>query len=281
MKKKLLLLMGIFSLGMLNAQMSINTQTPQGIFHIDALDNTSGTTNTKDDVIIASDGNTGVNVAIGGLPVKGASISLHSINKGFLPNRVALVSTMDVVTVPSPVTGMVVYNTQAAGIYPYNTLPGYYLYTGYKWERLRTNAYLGVSETRTLKTAATSTSTTDSGVGTTLDFGNLTIFEDGAYAFSFNVYATSSTTAIPDAIKRGILYIYVLKKSEGQSSFSNYKTIEVNPSLFPNGQSFTITAIAGMELKSQDQLMFTTKHYSTYPSITYTADRSYMVFWKL
>lgn len=283
MKKKILLLMGIFSLGilMLNAQMGINTKNPQGIFHIDALGNTTGATNTKDDIIIASDGNIGVSMAIGGLPIKGTSISLHSINKGFVPNRVALTSTLDIATVPAPTAGMVVYNTLSSGSYPNNTLPGYYLYVEDKWKRLRTNAYLGVSETRTLKTAVTTISTTVSGDGPILDFGNLTIFEDGAYAFSFNVFATSSTGAIPAGIERGVFYIYVLKKSVGQSSFSIYSTIEVNPSLFPNGQSFTIATIAGMELKSQDQLMFRTKHYSTYPSITYAANRSYMVYWKL
>ncbi|SHE40969.1 hypothetical protein SAMN05444362_101268 [Dysgonomonas macrotermitis] len=274
--------MGIFSFGLLYAQVGINTQTPQGIFHIDNKGDTSGTTNMKDDIVIASDGGSGVGMSIGGAPVTGASIALHSEAKGFVPNRVKLTSALDITTVPSPVEGMVVYNTLASGIYPDNTLPGYYSYNGSRWKRLRTAAYLGVSETRSLQASVTTVSSTTIAAldAPVLNFGGITIFEDGAYAFSFNIAGTSSTGALTDKITRGILYIHVLKKSVGESAFSVFQTIEVNPPLFPNGQSFTITAIAGMELKAEDELKFTARHYSTYPSITLTGN-TYLVYWKL
>ncbi|WP_139262133.1 hypothetical protein [Dysgonomonas macrotermitis] len=60
MKKKILLLMGIFSFGISYAQVGINTQNPQGIFHIDTKSNTSGSSNISDDILVDSNGNLGI-----------------------------------------------------------------------------------------------------------------------------------------------------------------------------------------------------------------------------
>lgn len=275
--------MGIFSLGILSAQIGINTQNPRGVFHIDKKGNSGSFTNLEDDIIISSDNANGVNVSIGGLPVPGASVALYSSTKGFLPNRVQLTSSVDVTTVPNPEEGMLVYNIAASGVYPNNTLPGYYIYKGSKWLRLRTSAYSGLSETSALKTAVTTKSTNEvnSSTAPVADFGSIQIFDDGAYAFSFNINATSSTGALSGNITRGVLNIYILKKSIGDAGFTPFKGIEINPALFPNGNSFTLSAITSLELKSQDQLMFRISHYSTYPSITLKADATYLNYWKL
>ena len=60
MKKKILLLMGIFSIGILCAQVGINTNNPQRLFHIDPKGDTNGTDNTSDDVIVTESGNIGI-----------------------------------------------------------------------------------------------------------------------------------------------------------------------------------------------------------------------------
>lgn len=53
--------MGILSIGIHHyAQVGINTNNPQGIFHIDAKGDTSGNTNVTDDVIVTKDGNIGI-----------------------------------------------------------------------------------------------------------------------------------------------------------------------------------------------------------------------------
>lgn len=52
--------MGSFSIGLLPAQVGINTRTPQSIFHIDTQSNTSGSLNTSDDVIVNEQGNIGI-----------------------------------------------------------------------------------------------------------------------------------------------------------------------------------------------------------------------------
>ncbi|SHG16551.1 hypothetical protein [Dysgonomonas macrotermitis] len=55
------------------AQVGINTTLPQGILHIDAQSNTSGTTNTRDDVIILENGNVG-------LGILSPSVKLHIVS---------------------------------------------------------------------------------------------------------------------------------------------------------------------------------------------------------
>lgn len=70
MKKKILLLMGMFSFGIiLYAQVGINTKNPQGIFHIDGRSTTASinpdtgipnATQQLDDVIVLSNGNMGI-----------------------------------------------------------------------------------------------------------------------------------------------------------------------------------------------------------------------------
>lgn len=61
MKKKILLLMGVFSIGiLLYAQVGINTQSPQGIFHVDSKGDTNGATNVIDDILVDANGNMGI-----------------------------------------------------------------------------------------------------------------------------------------------------------------------------------------------------------------------------
>jgi hypothetical protein len=282
MKKIRLVLICFLISPILWAQVSINTRVPQGTFHLDAKGNTSGSINLKDDIIITTSASSGVNVSLGGLPIEGASIALQSANKGFLPNRVELMSSIDITTIPSPQEGMIVYNTKAAGTYPNNVLPGYYQFNGTKWIRLKTSGYLGVSETRLLKVDVTTVATTvDVLTAPILDFGDIEIFEDGAYAFSFNVSGTSSTGALSDNITRGIFYIHCLVKSVGSSNFRLVSTAEFDPPLFPNGQSFSITTIKGLELKAGDQLKFSTRYYAGYPSLKYKSNSTFLVYWQL
>lgn len=61
--------------------------------------------------------------------------------KGFLPPRVALLSNIDVSTIPSPAVGLLVYNTANNGSYPNEVSSnGYYFWDGSKWEKLMNSA---------------------------------------------------------------------------------------------------------------------------------------------
>lgn len=69
-------------------------------------------------------------------PHASAKLDVSATNKGFLPPRIALTATLDVATITSPATGLVIYNTSTAGTTPNNVLPGYYYWDGSKWNGL-------------------------------------------------------------------------------------------------------------------------------------------------
>jgi hypothetical protein len=71
-------------------------------------------------------------------PHASAALEIETANKGFLAPRVALTSNSDVATIASPATGLMIYNTASAGTSPNVVVPGYYYYSGSKWERLIT-----------------------------------------------------------------------------------------------------------------------------------------------
>lgn len=55
------------------------------------------------------------------------------VNKGFLPQSVALTATNAAAPVTSPATGLIVYNTATSGTVPNNVVPGYYYWSGSAW----------------------------------------------------------------------------------------------------------------------------------------------------
>lgn len=63
MNKKLILYTVLLVLPFsIRAQVGINTTNPQGILHIDPLNNTVGSTNVSDDIIVTSDGSVGIGI---------------------------------------------------------------------------------------------------------------------------------------------------------------------------------------------------------------------------
>jgi hypothetical protein len=71
-------------------------------------------------------------------PNTSAALDVDATNKGFLAPRIALISNTDLATIASPATGLMIYNTATAGTSPNAVVPGYYYYSGSKWERLVT-----------------------------------------------------------------------------------------------------------------------------------------------
>ena len=69
-------------------------------------------------------------------PNASAKLDVYATNKGFLPPRISLTGTLDVATITSPATGLVIYNTATAGTTPNNVIPGYYYWDGSKWNGL-------------------------------------------------------------------------------------------------------------------------------------------------
>jgi hypothetical protein len=84
-------------------------------------------------VAIGASGQVGIGTIT---PHSSAKLEISSANKGFLIPRVVLTGTADVTTIPSPATGLMVYNTATAGTSPANVTPGFYYYSQGKWQRM-------------------------------------------------------------------------------------------------------------------------------------------------
>lgn len=83
-------------------------------------------------------------------PAPSSVIDMSSNNKGVLLPRVALTSTNDLLTIPSPANSLMVFNTATAGLSPTNVYPGYYYWNTAlnNWIRLvdtKNNYYNGLS----------------------------------------------------------------------------------------------------------------------------------------
>jgi len=69
-------------------------------------------------------------------PDASAVMDMTATNKGVLIPRVALTATTDAVTIPSPATNLLVFNTATAGTSPNNVTPGFYYWNSTAWVRL-------------------------------------------------------------------------------------------------------------------------------------------------
>ncbi len=77
-------------------------------------------------------------------PDASARLEVSATNKGFLPPRVALTAINAAGPIPSPATGLLVYNTATAGSSPNNVIPGFYFWDGSSWDYLSVNAITSV-----------------------------------------------------------------------------------------------------------------------------------------
>ncbi len=59
--------------------------------------------------------------------------AVYLTDKGIMLPRVSLLSTTDIVTVPSPQVSFLLWNTATAGIPPNNISPGFYYWNSLKW----------------------------------------------------------------------------------------------------------------------------------------------------
>lgn len=123
------------------SQIGVNTNNPQGTFHIDGMkDNSELGMPTPfqgaNDFIVTSDGSVGVGTAdpdassILELNVEGLS---SGSKKGFLGPRVSLTSNIDTLTIPEPAVGLLVYNL---GDNPNFVFNGYVFWNGKQWKTL-------------------------------------------------------------------------------------------------------------------------------------------------
>lgn len=272
------------------AQVGINIKTPEGVFHIDGLENNdTAPVGSKylDDVIITTTGNVG----IGAVPVNGAQLHLGASDKALVLNNVALLSPTDVVTIVSPVSGMLVYNITS------NTLmkPGLYYWNGTSWARcLSTTSSiqllnLGVSEPTRFSSLLYSYSNNTGGnlipfydkSGTVIN--SITMSEDGSYAFSFRLYGRGSGFSGTDPAL-GVYYLRVDITRSGNTFVADAAEMDI---VAYSNQPVSYTMTLGCEVKSGDILKFYLGHMDNAKPLTLmnigsnSAARTSLIYWKL
>lgn len=109
----------------------INTSNPQGVFHVDgAKDNPATGAPTEaqqdNDFLVTSTGSTGIGTTT---PHISAKLEVKALNKGVLFPRIPLTSSADQTTIPSPATGLLIYNTGTGGL----SYRGYVFWDGSQW----------------------------------------------------------------------------------------------------------------------------------------------------
>ncbi|PWN68305.1 hypothetical protein C1631_016535 [Chryseobacterium phosphatilyticum] len=139
MKKTLLLLSAVVSVTAAS-QIGINTSNPQGIFHVDGSKDNAVTgvptiLQQANDFTITSTGSVGVGTVV---PHSSALLDINTDGlaannkKGVLFPRVPLNSNTDVITIPNPATGLMVYNTGTGSLLN----AGYVYWNGSEWRSI-------------------------------------------------------------------------------------------------------------------------------------------------
>lgn len=113
-------------------QVGINTSNPQGIFNIDgAKDNAvtgiPTTAQQANDFTVTSNGSVGIGTVI---PDTSAILDITSTNRGILAPRISLSSRTDIITIPNPAVGLLIFNL---GTIPSFTYKGYVFWNGTEW----------------------------------------------------------------------------------------------------------------------------------------------------
>ena len=148
-------------------------------------------------------------------PDPSAKLDVSSTNKGFLPPRVTLTSTTDIITIPNPATALLVYNTGNN----VNLSAGYYYWNGTAWTKIGNSGSILASNTVTISATGaaptTGTRTIDKTVAVdngatrriTLQLGYVgSAGGSGDYLFSLPTGITFNTNAGYNPIFTGTLY---------------------------------------------------------------------------
>lgn len=274
-----ILLLLIYSGLKLEAQIGINTENPQTLFHIDPLKNNTGTTPStfqqRDDVYLGLGFNDEAVLSLGALPQNNTQLFLNDANKAFLPNKVALTSVLDVVTVPNPQVGMMVYNTVTI-VGQDGVVPGLYVYEDSKWKYLFTEDIKKLQK-RDLLTALTTVrcNSSDYDCALPLDFGeDIIIPETGAYGVGFNLYSKQSVAVTRPM--REIIYVWLMKGN------LPVDVAELNKAGLENGGESTYSAFFGGAFNAGDKLSLRISTNNSNDQFIYVyPTRTFMMYWRL
>lgn len=276
-----------------SSQVGINTLFPIGDFIIDTNgDNISATptsTQLKNDVVFSKSTDNEAILGVGAMPYNSAQLYLNSNNKALGLNKVTLATSFDVVTVPNPTDGIVVYNKDAT------IDDGVYFFSDTQWGKMATNIYAGsfinllnLSSpdvvTKPITPAQLSAELYSSGVElkfVTKENGSIEILEDGAYSFNMHLSGYVSTGSSEFA------YYYVFLVNDTNHSVVDSYTVALRPN--SNAQQ-TASVFLNANFKKNDVVKIYVCHESATNRVwslkssapgSNNLVRSYMVFWKL
>ncbi|MBF0574511.1 beta strand repeat-containing protein [Dysgonomonas sp. GY617] len=222
-----------------------------------------------------------------------AQLELSDVNKGFLPNRVALTSPTVKAPVANAVNGMLVYNTATVGLLK----PGFYYWNNTHWQAFVTeipeNKVTGYDLTASVNSTATNPASSQG--GTLMSFGDIgtttkyfTIKDGGSYAFAIRVYGIGNLQA-GKTMGRSCVY-FTLMINGVKIDVQEVNWALVDPAIVgaQNRLGGTVM-LTGNNLKVGDKVEFRLAHYnvgwsqqvtmSANPGLT--ADKTSLVFWKL
>lgn len=164
-----------------------------------------------------------------GAPAASAILDLSNTDaaanakKGFLGPQVSLSGTSDATTVPSPATGLMVYNTTAAGSGTTAVVAGYYYFNGTQWVQMVSSAAPASGNIYTADGTLTAPRTVSMGTNA-LNF-------TGASGININ---TTSTSAFPLSIVQPLSTVIgqpglIIAGASGSPATSQVAFIGFNP----------------------------------------------------
>lgn len=286
----------IFSIYTLHSQVGVNTESPGGALHVKSRTLPAG----NNGVLVGSDGNDGISVAIDDTSHPSASVSLGASNKAFMPNLVALVDARGNAVgnpIQNPVDGMVVYNTARAGTVPDNVTPGLYVYNANenRWlyciteESSRVNYSFTLADALSLKRMATYSNTNflDNSdaleliTGTSLSANSIIeIGSDAAYAVALNL-SGSIPNSTGSSYQRMVVYAaVVLLNNDGTKTILDIA--QINPAGF-NGSDRKVTypVTLGFNARRGDRISILISALNVGPVWTLLPGETLVVFWKV
>ncbi|SHG44204.1 hypothetical protein [Dysgonomonas macrotermitis] len=228
------------SCGLLWAQIGINTNYPisNALLHIDGLSNNTNNVPSElvDDMVAALDNAGSISLGLGKKAAENAQVDLGSNNHALKMNEVRLTSLTDIITVPDPRAGMVVYNTVA--IASEEVEIGWYYFDGIKWRKIQKavkdpnlkNEFSipnGVSDTAEIPAISLADASSNIYSGATkLAFVNTETSQiiaptDGTYVFALRLYFFSTfnnNISIPSIIydNQAVLHIFLTSKTKNK-----------------------------------------------------------------
>lgn len=164
-------------------------------------------------------------------PNASAKLDVTSIDKGFLPPRVALTAANSASPITSPATGLLVYNTSAAGTAPNNVVPGYYFWNGTIWVNfIASNTSTGLTNDQT--GTSYTLSAADNGKIVTLNNANAITLNVPYHFIGFNCMilqkGAGQVSLTINGTTTNIYNRYNFTKTAGQYSILTLVCIEAN-----------------------------------------------------